>query len=266
MPQNVCGLSVNPDVSGIGVRTAMYVQALLGIVGCSVFADRKFRAACIRNSSITSLATVCTLLIQLRSSGDVSLVDALVVSMMSILVLLSGIFIIVIYALRYGFRKRDRGLYIIYLANSSASVLVTDLMCARITSFASNASCRDVNTTVKFVVAGKSVLVTNRSLRIFALTFSSVLLFVAFLASAGLPLLSTLRVLQRRDEVDIITWRFWVMCCQLGGAIYMIVTTEQVLSRNNLQHQTHQWSFGQTLALIMLIQPLSDIFYAIWRN
>jgi hypothetical protein len=45
----------------------------------------------------------------------------------------------------------------------------------------------------------------------------------------------------------------------LVGLTYMIVTTEQMVARNTEVRDTlQQWSYGQTLALIMLAQQILD--------
>lgn len=38
-----------------------------------------------------------------------------------------------------------------------------------------------------------------------------------------------------------------------------MVTTEQILSRNGVNAATHAWTFGQTLALILLLAQIIDL-------
>jgi hypothetical protein len=47
----------------------------------------------------------------------------------------------------------------------------------------------------------------------------------------------------------------------LVGMIYMIVTTEQIVRRNpGIKEDLNEWTYGQTIALIMLGQQLMDCF------
>lgn len=49
----------------------------------------------------------------------------------------------------------------------------------------------------------------------------------------------------------------------LAALIYMIVTTEQIVSRNgpDVAEGLSQWTYGQTLAVIMLLQQFLDIIW-----
>ncbi|KAL5634689.1 hypothetical protein ACGC1H_002661 [Rhizoctonia solani] len=44
----------------------------------------------------------------------------------------------------------------------------------------------------------------------------------------------------------------------LGGMIYLIVTIEQMVDRNNVKDQLSDWTYSQTIALIMLLQQIMD--------
>jgi hypothetical protein len=45
------------------------------------------------------------------------------------------------------------------------------------------------------------------------------------------------------------------------GMIYMIVTTEQIVQRNeDVSSQVNAWTYSQTIALILLGQQLMDCF------
>ncbi|PPQ81247.1 hypothetical protein CVT26_010375 [Gymnopilus dilepis] len=41
---------------------------------------------------------------------------------------------------------------------------------------------------------------------------------------------------------------------------YAIITTELILSRNNVRSSTSTWTFGQTLAVLLLFSQIGDVF------
>lgn len=45
--------------------------------------------------------------------------------------------------------------------------------------------------------------------------------------------------------------------------IYLVVTTETILSRNHVATESNAWSFGQTVAIILIILPLMDFLSVI---
>ncbi|CAE6526077.1 unnamed protein product [Rhizoctonia solani] len=122
-----------------------------------------------------------------------------------------------------------------------------------------------------FVVFGKNAQVTNSNLRGFALfvfgwsataipmlLVGTVLCVVGY-ACTGLggyedPAHKGLAIAQ--NNLATPDKRFSSAKTSLAVIIYMIVTIEQMVHRNNVQAQLSTWTFGQTLALIMLLQQV----------
>ena len=46
----------------------------------------------------------------------------------------------------------------------------------------------------------------------------------------------------------------------LGSWIYLVITTETILLRNDVAMQSNTWSFGQTVAVVLVLLPIIDYF------
>ncbi|CAE6409432.1 unnamed protein product [Rhizoctonia solani] len=121
-----------------------------------------------------------------------------------------------------------------------------------------------------FVVFGHNVSVTNRHLRGFALSMFAIGIINALVSLCystewlvkyvfrGVSIFKDnalkgyVRYLRRTKGKHMA--RFG----GLAGMIYMIVTTEQIVDRNNVRDQLEDCTYSQTVALIMLGQQLLD--------
>lgn len=45
----------------------------------------------------------------------------------------------------------------------------------------------------------------------------------------------------------------------LGTLIYLVVSTEQTIIKNDPEKTTNDWTYGQTIAVILLLQQVMDI-------
>ncbi|KAG8744363.1 hypothetical protein FRC10_010250 [Ceratobasidium sp. 414] len=140
------------------------------------------------------------------------------------------------------------------------------------------------NVDTVFVVLGRSISATNHGLRIWALIVFSVWGLLTLIAAWDVLGDTTLYIWFGGQDVKIARVEQTVneelygedigignggggktRVAFLGGfglifLIYMIVTTEQIVQRNPSVHDgLSQWTFGQTLGVIMLGQQLMDI-------
>ena len=130
----------------------------------------------------------------------------------------------------------------------------------------------------KFVMFGRSVSVTNKILRGFSLFWFAFGFLTSLLVMVN-QIKGTLNLgkYQTGGYVwDIISdsiispdsrlkgfCGFFIFVGGLCGWIYVIITTETILLRNDLKAQTISWSFGQTVALILLLSPFLDFLLMI---
>ncbi|CAE6479207.1 unnamed protein product [Rhizoctonia solani] len=265
----------NPDISGIGVRVAIYVQTFLSMVVASLlpYHEKAFRDTS-RNSYVVSTSLMIAALIEWKTHG-LSLFDALIVTMlttiMTAFVTINGPYI------------RTLGLSI----NISSFLFTTFWVYWGLQVWNHPATfghpegeenCTAATQTV-FVVFGRNVSVTNSGLRGFAMFIFAIGSISALSAlwqcitwslrymvgsaktakeNAAARFAKELRNRKTRSggRGKHIT-RFGGMV----GMIYMIVTTEQIVSRNeDVRNQVSEWSYSQTIALIMLGQQLMDCF------
>ncbi|KAG9098090.1 hypothetical protein FS749_004723 [Ceratobasidium sp. UAMH 11750] len=271
-PDYCMQITSNPDISGIGVRSAIYAQTFLSMCVASFLWDNEkaFRDTC-RNSYVVSGSLITATLVAWKM-GQLSLFDALITSMlttlMTVFVTVNGPYI------------RTLGLSINF-----ASLLFTSFWCywglqvwANVSTFSLPPYAQNctANENTQFIVLGHSVSATSRGLRGFALfTFG----FGALAALCALwttvrwvieyVFMGSEKAKQKAQE-DLARWqrlrrqrgsrvthvnRFG----GLVGLIYMIITVEQIVARNpDASQSLRDWTFGQTLALIMLAQQLLD--------
>ncbi|KAF8604157.1 hypothetical protein BDV93DRAFT_109109 [Ceratobasidium sp. AG-I] len=264
----------NPDISGVGVRIAIYVQTILSMSVASFMPhnDKAFRDIS-RNSYVMSGSLIIASIIAWKRN-QLSLFDGLIVTMltttMTAFVTVNTPFI------------RTLGLSI-----NISSLLFTALWCFWGLQIWTNPStfglppdgqgCIATSLT-KFVVFGHSVSPMSHGLRGFAIfvfalgsltALSSLLTCLrwsidymlgnarAAKDAAAERLAKQLR--ERRKLNPSASTHHIVQFGGLAGMIYMIVTTEQIVAKNqDVSSKLGQWTFSQTLALIMLGQQIMD--------
>ncbi|KAG8763710.1 hypothetical protein FRC12_008436 [Ceratobasidium sp. 428] len=271
-------ITANPDISGKGVRVAIYAQTFISMMVASWLPSEKAFRDTSRNSYVVSGSLIISSLIAWKR-GELSLFDGLVTTMlttiMTAFVTVNGPYI------------RTLGLSI-----NLASLLFTTFWCywglqiwSDPWSFglpADGVDCTANQQTI-FVVFGHSVGATSRGLRgfaifIFAIGAISVLSALWSTFSWTIKYLvgdpdiakynaaySFAKQIKRKNRgkratsssrVEHIT-RYGGMV----GLIYMIVTTEQIVQRNpGVSEDLDKWTYGQTIALILLLQQIMDCF------
>ncbi|KDQ54155.1 hypothetical protein JAAARDRAFT_49471 [Jaapia argillacea MUCL 33604] len=128
-----------------------------------------------------------------------------------------------------------------------------------------------------FVIVGKSIRATNPRLRAFGIaifsffllyTFSVQMFKVVFFYRGAEPEWHT-SVARIGDLPDSATSGCLHPQASQGTIpymIYLIITTEQIISRNGVGSQSNVWTLGQTLAMLMLLSVIMDCSVAMWRE
>ncbi|KAG9105577.1 hypothetical protein FRC07_009168 [Ceratobasidium sp. 392] len=277
-PEDFCTqITANPDISGIGVRVAIYSQTFISMMVASwlPYHEKAFRDTS-RNSYVVSGSLIIASLIAWKTNG-LSLFDGLIVTMlttiMTAFVTVNGPYI------------RTLGLSI-----NLASLVFTTFWCywgLQIWSDPWNfglppgqEGCAANQKTV-FVVFGHTVGATSRGLRGFAI-FIFAVGAISALSALWKSFAWTLRYLfgdpqiakdnaatryakeirrKNRGKSSANRAQHITRYGGMVGMIYMIVTTEQIVRRNpGVKDDLDKWTYGQTIALIMLGQQLMDCF------
>jgi len=246
----------NPDISGIGVRTSIYAQAIIGMIVSTFWPnDMEAFKDVARTSYITSFSLILAALIQSQTGDGLSLIDGLIVTMLTTLmttfvsanvkhVQSSGLSVNISYFLYMTFWV-FWGLYV----------------WAQVDDFGNTPEC---NSQTMFVVFGHSIEATRDGLRKFAIAvfslgalaaLASLAFMLAWLAAYvhGAGTAEDFKDAVSRKLGNIQAW------AGLGVLIYLIVTTEQMITRNQLNDATNVWTLGQILAMILLLQQLMDV-------
>ncbi|CAE6446244.1 unnamed protein product [Rhizoctonia solani] len=263
----------NPDISGIGVRVAIYVQTFLSMMVASLlpYHEKAFRDTS-RNSYVVSTSLMIAALIELKTQ-ELSLFDALIVTMlttiMTAFVTVNGPYI------------RTLGLSI----NISSFLFTTFWVYWGLQVWNDPRTfgipdgedgCTASSDTV-FVVFGHNVSVTNSGLRGFAM-FIFAIGSISALSALWQCITWSVRYMvgSARTAKENAAARFakelrnrktrsggrgqhMTRFGGMVGLIYMIVTTEQIVKHNpDVSRQVNGWSYSQTIALIMLGQQIMD--------
>ena len=66
------------------------------------------------------------------------------------------------------------------------------------------------------------------------------------------------------DDEDRSFFRIFIFIfSRLGSWIYLVITTETILLRNDVAMQSNIWSFGQTVATVLVLLPIIDFLSAV---
>ncbi|KEP49724.1 putative transmembrane protein [Rhizoctonia solani 123E] len=256
----------NADIAGRGVRISIYAGTILSMTVASFipYHEKAFRDSS-RNAYIVSTSLMIASLIEWKTHG-LSLFDALIVTMlttmMTTFVTVNGPYI------------RTLGLSI-----NIASFLFTTFWCYWGLQVWQDPSTFGVprdgenctaSTETIFVVFGHNVGVTNSSVRNFALSMFAIGIISAFASLCySTKWLATYTISGATAAKDNAAMRYarklrltkgqhMSRYGGLAGMIYLIVTIEQMVDRNNVKDQLSEWTYSQTIALIMLLQQIMD--------
>lgn len=304
--QDFClAVTSNPDISGIGVRTAIYVQTFLNMIVPSILPNNlTVIRDTARSTYVLSVGLIAASIGQ-WCIGGLTLFDGLVSTMLTTLMtafalsnyqyietlglsmnISSALFLI--FWTYWGIQVWvDPSTFGLQLPEPEPVADPTTNLAARLFSLHSRAldpssplaNCT-ANLQTQFVIFGKSIPATNSGLRVFALVTFGMAALPALVAiyhvvwwSLAACIHGELKVRAAQANKNVKKEKYSVgegsgktRVKSMGGLaalIYMIVTTEQIVHRNgpDVAEGLSQWTFGQTLAVIMLLQQLLDIIW-----
>ncbi|CUA75532.1 hypothetical protein RSOLAG22IIIB_05930 [Rhizoctonia solani] len=260
----------NPDISGIGIRISIYVGTIISLLLSLVMSDARNVAAIndiYQHTVFTSTGLIISAIIQWKTQG-LSLFDGLIVTMLTSMMVGSSVV--------DAYKMHSVGLTGVFthLLNATFTSYWGIQVWQNPSTFGIPLGGENCTASVEtiFVVFGKNVQVTNSKLRGFALfvfgwsttaipmlLVGTILCVVAY-AYVGLgghedPADRGLAIGSQYEEARPYK-RFSSAKTSLAVIIYMIVTIEQMVHRNNVQAQLSTWTFGQTLALMVLLQQI----------
>ncbi|KAH7341502.1 hypothetical protein B0J17DRAFT_714673 [Rhizoctonia solani] len=256
----------NADIAGRGARISIYAATVLSMTVASFipYHEKAFRDSS-RNSYIVSTSLMIASLIEYKMHR-LSLFDALIVTMlttmMTAFVTLNGPYI------------RTLGLSI-----NISSFLFTTFWCYWGLQVWQDPSTfgipRDgenctASTETIFVVFGHNVSIENKDLRGFALSMFAIGTITAFTslcystswmakyAITGASIAKDNAAARYVRQLRLTKGQHMTRYGGLAGMIYLIVTIEQMVDRNGVKDQLSDWTYSQTIALVMLLQQTMD--------
>ncbi|KAG9093373.1 hypothetical protein FRC07_011474 [Ceratobasidium sp. 392] len=288
-----CCINLNPDITGIGVRVALYVQILLGWGISLIWPDTFARNA--RTAYMTATALLIAAFIQWRTR-DLSLLDGIVVSLISTMMIT---FAISSSPTRSSTTQSQQNAPSADSTtevdpNKSFSRFLTQIFfvafwaawCLRMWQDPerfglekTSPEC-DINNRIMIVVFGREIQATDPRMQRAATALVSIGLIIAvgslFISLEDLlsPLIKWVTSTANNanpsnDNVsNTVTgsgsrvFRFIrrsLQALSFSTLIYLITTIEQTIDRNDQKHGSNKWSYGQTIALILLLQQIMDV-------
>ncbi|KAL2126200.1 hypothetical protein VTI74DRAFT_1481 [Chaetomium olivicolor] len=283
---NCASIQPNADVSGMGIRASIYALCLGGRL-LNLFtklfstreASEEFERSYKNSLSIQGMALLCTAWYE-STHGQLTLFHAMVVLH---LVSLLGINL----ASRISPKKSP---WIRFWMNSlliicavSAFIAFNVYVWIRAPDFGSQPEC---NSTVVYVLFGNSINATNPIFRYIILaTLAAIPGFFVIFLILGLPCWimacclcredmhckrNPVPLLFDRDDTSEdgpkpVNWTHEMVqiMAYMAFSIYAIVSLEQMISRNRVSEEESQWTFGQIIALFLLLGPTVDFFNAV---
>ncbi|EUC63126.1 transmembrane protein, putative [Rhizoctonia solani AG-3 Rhs1AP] len=245
----------NPDIS---VRISVYVQVGLNVLASTLFqSNLQLTRDTARTSYVLSFSLVLASIVQWKLEG-LALFDALVGTQISSLGLSINI-------------------------SSTLFLLLYTYWGIQTWSFPPCPS----HTLTQFVLFGKSIPATRLGLRIFALIVFGCVGIVSLVA-LGLLCTWGIKVWVYGGEVNARSREVWMnhkrerygigagagtsrltSLVPLAIFLYLVVSTEQLVARNKAEHglaNLDEWTYGQTLAVIMLFTQLVELGLWVWRD
>ncbi|KDQ53828.1 hypothetical protein JAAARDRAFT_414063 [Jaapia argillacea MUCL 33604] len=253
-----CALTVNPDITGIGVRVAIYVQSLIAII---VVADRELWISLAQGGLLTNICLVLATIIQWKTLGNVSLIDGIIVTLLSNLGTIAAM-----PAALYDYGKMTAyTFHIAALLIGTLNCVWTIVVQAEAPTFGQVSGCH-TNDHVVFAIVGIHVRATVLWLRVVLIVASAVTIikapieYVKYLNKAqSEPDDSSSTNSTGRCTAVLttpLTLTYWSLA---------LVTIELTLEKNGVRSQTAQWTLGQTMSMLLVVQPIVEIVRKAYR-
>jgi len=289
-------LNPNPEIAGIGVRVSIYIQALLNLAYTFVFAkDGKislYESATLSTSSTNLFLTGCALLISAFIQGATSgfsVHHALIIlniswinSFSAILYVTLGVVLSVspttffeagLRPLWTGGLLRAIPLSILHLSGMGVLGI---WVWAKVSTFGDQPECTPATFLTIF---GHDIAVTSASLRKGSIALYSIVtlpflnLLIILLVSIIMVTLLSLAYYYIHGSFE--PWESFDRFILVAGGltialleVIFIVDTELMISRSSILVKPGEsaWTFGQTLAMVMVAMPLLDTVRAGFKS
>ncbi|KAF8603179.1 hypothetical protein BDV93DRAFT_607007 [Ceratobasidium sp. AG-I] len=271
-----CDLQLNPDITGIGVRVGLYCQILIGWATSWYWPDTFAKNA--RTGYMTAIALIIAAFIQLETQ-QLSLLDGIVVSLITTMMITFAIA-----SSPPGSKapqaepheeptETDPDRSVARYITQFIFVAFWGAWCLNMwrdpAHFGADPQCT-TNQAVTIMVFGREIHATDPRMRSAAISLISFGLVIAvgslfFTLNSFLhPVLSLFDRTRTRDrpenEDPVLPYiRFFLQNMAFGTLIYLIVSTEQTIKKNDYTKATADWTYGQTIAVILLLQQIMDI-------
>jgi hypothetical protein len=194
-----------------------------------------------------------------RAPGSLSLVDGLLVTFLPIVITIGAVFSILTLL------KAKPMLKFAYFLHTLLSVVFGLIVWVHVDTYGTTPGC-NLNSSVKFVLFGHSIIATSRGLRGYSIFTFAFLGFCLPFIGIYLALITPPTAEERQNDRDN-EWLGWVWTgIMVPSWILEVVTIEQIIRRNGFSQATDQWTYGQVFAMILLIGPVFDLGSAIWRK
>ena len=282
----------NPDIAGIGIRISIYIQSLAMLIRAALYAADGVIDSDEQNSlgtstialAITAFSLALAAIIESKTSG-LSVYHALVTLNLGWMLIASSLVAGTFTSLpviignrpwaeiRKLYRPTSRGLPLAVFPTTHLLVVASFgiWVWSNIRIFGGQPECTPQTLVVIF---GHDIRVTNPALRIVSLVVYSVAIVpvvnvLTIITAAGGFSSLILRILTGgRDVGDTTKARlcfFSSLCVPALVIIAFAVDTELTIQRNQaiIFPGEAQWTFGQTLAMILVLPILADIAQAV---
>ncbi|CAE7108332.1 unnamed protein product [Rhizoctonia solani] len=281
-----CILKLNPDITGVGVRVALYVQILLGwtmsLIWPHTFVENS------RAAYMTALALLIASFIELTTQ-TLSLLDGLVVSFITTMMIT---FAIASYSRlpapgdasqenKPGDESADEKPSYTRWFMQCCFVVFWAAWCINMwrdpAHFGLKDEAADCDTNRKITIQlftqvhATDSNVRSAALALVAIGFSIALLSLFLtLEQFLLPLfwiigkekqVTARSIRQEYENKPVLqTVHFIFQAIAVGTFIFLIYATEKTISQNDVDGTTKDWTYGQTIALILLLQQIMQLF------
>ncbi|KIJ41561.1 hypothetical protein M422DRAFT_255480 [Sphaerobolus stellatus SS14] len=265
------------------VRVSLYIQAYLGILAPAFLPSaHDLHTSIAKSANLTALGLVLVSFIQWRSSGSLSLSDALIVIYLSYITATSGIF---------GYNspgstsllRKAMGLDDILavtlglLFNQIGSIfgVIVWALAETFGLAALSGVCKN-NDGIRYVGWNMHpISATSLKMRVpflilnsLALTFNTIAIVMGLSrAWKGIRSGKVLVVREGSGKVkkECRVERYFRAFLGVVFCTFWSVSVELVISWNRLRDQANIWTLGQMLSMLMLIQPLLDVAAAVYN-
>lgn len=306
----------NPDISGVGVRVSIYVQALVNLAAITMFSadgvisknEQHIINAGSNNIFITGCAILAAAIVQQRTYG-LSVYHTLIILNLGWINGLSGIFSVMINPFDSAIEnlktndgsKREGvqgavqrsqssqkspsesetpiNLLMISAAQLTFLGAVGVWFWAKVESFDKNQS--ECTPETFLTLFGRDLFVTNQTLRkvsiaVYAIAAAPFINIIALLIAILPPAVILMLILKAcfsrfqnkgYNEYRRFTFLAWVISIAFLE-IAFVVNTEVMIARSRrmVKEGEADWTFGQVLAMFMIIFPVFEVLKGVYRS